>query len=392
MKVPPDYPGAVMIDEEEIQSVVEVLKAKSPFRFYGPSLLGKTKSFEEKFAEFVGVKHALAVSSGTAALVVSLRALGIGEGDEVIVPANTFIASAGAVLESGATPVYAEVDESLTIDVNKIEERITPKTKALMVVHFAGVPCKMNDVLEIVKEHGLILIEDCAQACGASFNGKKVGSFGDIGAFSFQINKIITTGDGGAITTNDEKIYQRAVRAHDQGCLRDENGHLHIEISNEAFYSSNYRMTELAAAVGIVQLAKIDRIISAMRENKKKIVERLGSLKNYSFAKIWDEDGDTGRNLILIAQNVSQAKCLTDNLSKLGFAAAVPYEGLPVYANKQIRDMKDWKGRTKDIDKFKPCPYTENLLPRTVIIGINPLFEEDHIDTLVKIIRECDES
>lgn len=392
MKVPPDYPGAVMIDEEEIQSVVEVLKAKSPFRFYGPSLLGKTKSFEEKFAEFVGVKHALAVSSGTAALVVSLRALGIGEGDEVIVPANTFIASAGAVLESGATPVYAEVDESLTIDVNKIEERITPKTKALMVVHFAGVPCKMNDVLEIVKEYGLILIEDCAQACGASFNGKKVGSFGDIGAFSFQINKIITTGDGGAITTNDEKIYLRAVRAHDQGCLRDENGHLHIETSNEAFYSSNYRMTELAAAVGIVQLTKIDRIISAMRKNKRKIVESLGYLKNYSLAKVWDEDGDTGRNLILIAQNVSQAKCLIDNLSKLGFAAAAPYEGLPVYANKQIRDMKDWKGRTKDIGKFKPCPYTENLLPRTVIIGINPLFEEDHIDTLVKIIRECDKS
>ena len=174
--------------------------------------------------------------------------------------------------------------------------------------------------------------------------------------------------------------------------MRDENGHLHIENSEDAFYSSNYRMNELASAVGIVQLSKIDRIISSMRESKRKIVEKLDSLKNYRLAKVWDEEGDTGRNLILIAENEEMAKCLTDNLSKQGFAAAVPYEGLPVYANRQIREMKDWKGKKRSYENFESCPFTENLLPRTVMIGINPLFEDEHIDAIVRTVKECDES
>lgn len=389
--VPPDFPGAVMIDDQEIESVVEVLKAMSPFRFYGPNPVWKARNFEKKFAEYIGVKHCLAVSSGTAALVVGLRALGIGPGDEVIVPANTFIASAGAVLECGATPVFAEIDESLTIDTEKLEERITSRTRAIMPVHFGGAPCNMKELMDIAKRYKLLVIEDCAQACGATFQGKKVGSFGHIGAFSFQINKIITTGDGGAVTTNDVKLFTRSVRAHDHGCLRDENGHLGLEKSSEAFFSTNYRMNELTAAVGLVQLSKIDLIISKMRSNKAAIIRKLGTLRNFKISKSWDEKGDTGRNLMLIANTRERASSLVQELKKFGFSATTPYGGYPVYFHRQIKESKMWKDPPKkEKFAFKSCPFTEELLPRSVMIGISPLFVDEHMNTLVETIKKND--
>jgi len=387
--VPPDFPGALMINDQEIESVTEVLKARSPFRFYGPNMVWKAKTFEEQFAKFIEVKHCLAVSSGTAALVVGLRALGIGLGDEVIVPANTFIASAGAVLECGATPVFAEIDESLTIDVYKLEEKITPRTRAIMPVHFGGKSCNMDKLMNISKSYNLLIIEDCAQACGATFRGRKVGSFGHIGAFSFQINKIITTGDGGAVTTNDSELYTRSVRAHDHGCLRDKNGHLGLEQSPEAFFSTNYRMNELTAAVAVVQLSKIDLIISRMKLRKANIIEKLGTLRNFKISKTWDKEGDTGRNLILIASTRERALSLIKELRELGFSATIPYGGYAVYFHKQIREAKIWKDLPRKT-ALKLCPCTEDLLPRSVMIGISPLFTKEHVDVLVRTIAKND--
>ena len=387
--VPPDFPGALMINDQEIESVTEVLKARSPFRFYGQNMVWKTKTFEENFAKFIEVKHCLAVSSGTAALVVGLRALGIGLGDEVIVPANTFIASAGAVLECGATPIFAEIDESLTIDAEKVEEKITPQTRAIMPVHFGGKSCNMDKLMNISERYDLLMIEDCAQACGATFRGRKVGSFGHVGAFSFQINKIITTGDGGAVTTNNSELYTRAVRAHDHGCLRDEDGHLGLEQSPEAFFSTNYRMNELTAAVAVVQLSKIGLIISRMKLRKASVIESLGTLRNFKISKIWDKEGDTGRNLILIANTQERALSLVKELRELGFSAAIPYGGYAVYFHRQIRESKIWKNLPRRT-AFKLCPYTEDLLPRSVMIGISPLFTEEHVDVLVRTIVKND--
>jgi len=388
---PPDFPGAVMIDEQEIESVVEVLKAKSPFRYYGPNMMWKAKTFEEKFAMFIGVKHCLAVSSGTAALVVGLRALGIGPGDEVVVPANTFIASAGAVLECGAVPVFCEIDESFTIDVSKIEERITSRTRAIMPVHFGGAPCNMGSIMRIAETYRLFVIEDCAQACGAAFDGKRVGSFGHVGAFSFQINKIITTGDGGAVVTNSDELYLRAVRAHDHGCLRNEDGRLSLEESSEAFFSTNYRMNELTAAVGLAQLSKVENIIKKMKFNKISIIESLTSMRNFKVSRIWDKEGDTGRNLMLIANTRDRAALLVGKLKRHGFSASVPYGGYPVYFHKQIKDLRMWKKYAKMGKSIvDSCPFTEKLLPRSVMIGVSPLFTREHIDLLVNVIRRCD--
>ncbi|MEM0351245.1 MAG: DegT/DnrJ/EryC1/StrS family aminotransferase [Archaeoglobaceae archaeon] len=389
--VPPDYPGAVMFDEMELSEVRDVIENKSPFRFYGPKMKWKTRLFEERFAQYIGTKYCLAVSSGTAALVVALKALGVGPGDEVLVPAITFIATAGAVLECGAKPIFVEVDESLTMDVSDAANKVTEKTRTILPVHFAGVACNMEGILEISKKYSITIVEDCAQACGASYKGKKVGSLGLLGTFSFQINKIITTGDGGAVTSNDHRLYLRAVRAHDHGCLRDENGALGIETSDEGFFSSQYRMNELSAAVGLAQLSKIEKIIHNMRQNKRKLVQNLQDLKNFKLAKVHDEDGDSGRNLVLISKSIAKAMELIGELKKLGFAASLPYGGNTVYAHSQIKYGRRWDGKEL-YSRVKKCKFSEDLAKRSVIVGISPLFEEEHLATLTNTVRKVDKS
>jgi len=386
---PPDFPGAVMFDEAEIESVVEVIRAKSPFRYYGPNLQGKVSSFEKAFAEMVGASHCLAVSSGTAALIVGLRALGIGPGDEVVIPANTFIASAGAVLVCRAVPVFAEVDESLTLDPADFEAKITSHTKAVMPVHFGGISCAMDDILAVAKSHKLWVIEDCAQACGAKYKGRSVGSLGHIGAFSFQINKLITTGDGGAVTTSDPDLYERAVRAHDHGGLRDPDGRVAFDTTGEAFVSENYRMNELAGALGLAQLTKLNVIINRMRKAKKMIKEGLGDLHHFQYRKIWDEAGDVARRLVLIAETAALAEGLAKKLIEVGFAAEVPYGGRPVYEHSQIKRMRMWYGNELAKGEVH-CPRTEDLLSRSVMVGLNPLFTPSHVEQLVEAIKHHD--
>jgi len=387
--VPPDFPGAVMFDEAEVESVVEVIRAKSPFRYYGPDLQGKVSAFEKAFAEMVGVSYCLAVSSGTAALIVGLRALGVGPGDEVIVPANTFIASAEAVLMCRAVPEFAEVDESLTLDPVDFEAKITSRTRAVMPVHFGGTSCAMDEILTVAKRHKLWVIEDCAQACGAKYNGRRVGGLGHIGAFSFQINKMITTGDGGAVITSDPRLYGRAVRAHDHGGLRDPDGRVAFGITGEAFVGENYRMSELAGALGLAQLSKLDVIINRMRQAKKAIKEGLGDLHHFQYRKIWDEAGDVARRLVLIAETAALAKGLVKKLVGMGFAAEVPYGGRPVYEHPQIKRMRMWYGEQLAKGEVH-CPRTEDLLSRSVMVGLNPKFTPAHAERLVEALRRYD--
>lgn len=387
--IPPDFPGAVMFDEAEVESVVEVIRAKSPFRYYGPDLRGKVSAFEKAFAKMVGVPYCLAVSSGTAALIVGLRALGVGPGDEVIIPANTFIASAGAVLMCGAVPVFAEVDESLTLDPADFETKITSRTKAVTPVHFGGISCAMEEILTVAERHRLWVIEDCAQACGAKYQGRRVGSLGHIAAFSFQVNKLITTGDGGAVTTSDPRLYERAVRAHDHGGLRDPDGRVAFDTTGEAFVGENYRMNELAGALGLAQLAKLDVIVDRMRQAKKAIKEGLGDLHHFQYRKIWDEAGDVARRLVLIAETAALAKGLAKKLVGMGFAAEVPYGGRPVYEHSQIKRMRMWYGEELAKGEVR-CPRTEDLLSRSVMVGLNPKFTPAHVEQLVEAIKHYD--
>jgi perosamine synthetase len=219
--------------------------------------------FESRVAEFLGVRHAISVSNGTVALHLALMALGIGEGDEVIVPALTYVASANAVVYTGAVPVFADsLYESWQIDPEDVERKITDKTRAIMVVHVYGQPCDMDRIMDIAKRHDLFVIEDCAEAFGSTYKGKKVGGFGDIAAFSFYGNKTITTGEGGMVVTNDTVLSARAAHMKDQGLAFDRE-YWHDIVGY------NYRMTNICAAIGSAQMENVEEII----ERKKNLAK-----------------------------------------------------------------------------------------------------------------------
>lgn len=252
--------------QEEKELVLKVLESGRLSSTAG----SMTRRFEEEFSKFINVKHSLAVFNGTAALHTAVASLGIGAGDEVITTPFSFIASATAVLHNNAVPVFADIDlETLNIDPETIEDRITPRTKAVLVVHLAGHPAEMDEIMKIAQEHELAVIEDCAQAIGSEYRGRKVGSIGDVGCFSFYQSKNMTTGEGGMVTTDSEEIYRQAKLFINHG---QEDRYYHVSLG------WNYRLTELQAAVGLAQLAKIDQL-NAQRERIAKIyTEELESL------------------------------------------------------------------------------------------------------------------
>ncbi len=239
------------------------------------SSLGKYISlFESGFSKYIGAKAGVAVCNGTVALHLALKALGIGEGDEVIVPDLTFVATANAVKYAGAKPVFVDADkETWCIDAAKIEEKITKKTKAIMPVHIYGHPCEMGKIMGLAGKYKLKVIEDAAEAHGAEYNGKKVGSIGDVGCFSFYANKIITTGEGGMVVTNDKEMAEKA-RSMKNLCFgQGAERFLHKGLGY------NYRMTNIQAAIGLAQMENAEKLVEARRKNAKKYSALLGKEK-----------------------------------------------------------------------------------------------------------------
>lgn len=260
MKIPVHEP---VLSEDEINNVTEAIRS-SWISSKGKFIL----DFEEGFASYCGVKHGVATSNGTVALHLALEGLGIGKGDEVIVPTLTFISVANAVKYTGAKPVFVDSHPVYwCMDPKKTQEKITKKTKAIILVHLYGHPCDMDKIVKIAQDHNLFVVEDAAEAHGAEYKGKKVGSFGDISCFSFYGNKIITTGEGGMCLTNNEELAKKMRILRDHG-MNPEKRYWHNVIG------FNYRMTNLEAAIGVAQLKKIDKIIS----RKRKIAKTYDSL------------------------------------------------------------------------------------------------------------------
>jgi perosamine synthetase len=252
------------VGEEEAEAVREVLLS-------GAYVSGaKVKEFEEKFAAYIGTKYAIAVSTGTAALHIALESLDIGKGDEVIVPPLTFFATVSSVLYLGAVPIFADLDmDDLCLSPKSVEKRITSKTKAILPVHLFGAAAKMDELLEITNKNSMVVIEDCAQAHGTEYKGKKVGGVGNAGAFSFFATKHMTTGEGGMITTNSQGVADlcRVIRSHGMSGRDD---HLRLGYNN--------RMTEMEAAMGIVQLKKLDELNKKRIENSEYLLKKISDL------------------------------------------------------------------------------------------------------------------
>src|ERR1700678_2475387 len=296
--LPLEFPGVHHMGEEEAEAVLRVLKSRSPFRYYGIDLQGEAEAFESEFASFLGVDHAVAVTSGAAALHTALAALGVGPGQEVIIPAYMWVSVVAAVVNLGAIPVLADIDDTFCLDPASVEAKITPLTSGIIAVHMSGAPANITELLKVAGGRGLFLLEDCAQCAGGSVGGKKVGTFGDMGVFSFQMNKNMTSGEGGAVVSNDGRLYDRAFACHDLGYARDDNGRTVFDNMALCLWGRGYRIDELRASILRVQLRKLPRIIAAMHGSKYRIRKALEEFPQLRLRKIVDPQGDTGSFLI----------------------------------------------------------------------------------------------
>jgi dTDP-4-amino-4,6-dideoxygalactose transaminase len=402
----PMYPGGLEIGEEEKKQVLEVLDTKYLFRYYGPpGVESKVKKFEEKLREKFGAKYALATTSCTGALISALVACGIGPGDEAIVTGYTFFASCAAVVGAKAIPVIAEVDETLTVDPAQLEKKITPATKGLIVVHMRGAPCDMDAIMHIAKKHSLKVIEDVAQAVGGTYHGKYLGTFGDCGCFSFQYHKTITAGEGGALITNDERLYDRSMSYHDTAACWRPDRFAEQRYEGELFCGSNFRMGELAGAVMLAQIDRLDGLNARMRSRQKRIIDGIRGIKGVKARPSHDAAGDTGICLMFYLDSSDKVQPFVKALQAEGVAAAGVFNaGIPdwhIYAHwKHVLEKKaptpiqcPWScpyhaaAPEVQYDQLM-CPNTLEYLSRVVHMDIPPQMADEDCDMIAKAIRK----
>jgi len=368
-------PGFEVFGEEEKKEIGEVLDTGVLFRYEFPNErrgIYKVRQFEEEFARYCGVAHAQAVTSGTAALKVALTAMGVGPGDEVITQGFTFVATWEAIFDVGAIPVFAEVDDTLNLDPTDLEGKITARTKAIIPVHMMGVPARIAEIKVIADRHGIPVLEDTAQAPGAGIKGRKCGSFGLCGTFSFDPVKTMTTGEGGMIITDDEDLWRKMSEYHDHG---------HDHVANpggrggegRSFIGFNFRMMELQGAIGLAQLAKLDGIIAAQRRNKEALRELVGQLPGVSFRTVIDPAGDNASFLAFFLPDAAKARRVNEVLGQNGAGAVY-------FANNTWHYYPKWEhllaGSTlarsgwpfKEADGRRRVHYDPAALPRSAAL------------------------
>jgi 8-amino-3,8-dideoxy-alpha-D-manno-octulosonate transaminase len=393
----PMFPGGLEVGKEEKRLVMEVLNRKYLFRYYGPKQYpSMVRQLEEEFAQKFGKKYALAVNSCTSALITALVACGIGPGHEVIVPGYTFFASCAAIVVARAIPVIAEVDETLTIDPDDIEKKITPSTKAIIAVHMRGVPCDMDRIMKIAKKHDLKVIEDTAQAIGGTYKGKYLGTFGDCGCFSFQYHKIITAGEGGMIITDDRKLYDRCMGYHDTAACWRPDRFAEERYEGELFAGQNYRMGEITGAVMIAQFHRLENLLKLIRRNQRRIIDKIKNTKGIKVRPVNDTEGDTGICLMFYLDNKDKVPHFVKALKAEGVEATGVYDsGIPdwhIYAHWKHIIRKEtptpegcpW---TCPYHKGKDIEYSEDMNPNT----LEYLSRVIHVDIPPQLtLKDCD--
>ena len=329
---PREFPGVHYYGPDEEAAALRVIRQRSPFRYYGASFLAEADSLEKEFAARLDRRYAQAVSSCTNGLTAAMAAFGIGPGQEVLVPGFFWVSTVAAIVRAGAVPVLVEIDDSFTMDPADLERKITPNSKLILPVHMCGVPSDMPAIMAIARRRGIPVLEDCAQANGATLNGKPVGTFGDMAVFSFQMNKNITAGEGGMIVTDDETLYLRANAAHDLGVPW--SGGLPVQDSPHAMWGCGARMSEIAAAILRVQLGKLDAITAHMRASKYRIRAALGDLSGLRWRQVKDPKGDSGPFLIAGFATPRAAGSFAKEANARGLTCAyLPDYGLHVYYN-----------------------------------------------------------
>ena len=391
-------PGTELFGAEERKEIEDVLSTGILFRFNHEAQrnnIWKAKDFEAEAKKITGAKYALAVTNGSAAILAALAASGVGAGDEVICPPFTYIASIEAVLMLGALPVFAEIDETLCLSAEGIKKAITPKTKAVCLVHMCGGNANMDEIMAVVKQHNLILVEDAGQAFAASYKGTATGLFGSAGAYSFDFFKIATAGEGGIFVTNDEAIYKLADSYCDHG--HDHQGS-NRGMENHPVIGFNYRISELHAAVGAAQTRKVPAIRSANLKNKAFLQNQLSKIDGISFSKLGDDTGDSGTFLNIFLPDTETAKRTVDEFNKAGVGGFNYWFTNMYHFINQWEHIKGLKtasklaiqvlGAPQDYTNLQ-IPKTQEVVGRLISFGIRCTWTEEELKTLASKISEC---
>lgn len=380
-------PGYELFGEEERKEVNDVLDTGIFMRygFDGPRKgIWKAKELEQAISARLNVPYTQLTSSGTSALTTAMAALGIGAGDEVLLPTFTFVASFECIFSVGATPVLVDVDDTLTLDPRAVEAAITPRTKAVMPVHMCGAMADLDALQAICRKHNLLLLEDACQSFGASYKGKALGTIGDAGSFSFDFVKTVTCAEGGAVVTHDKEVYLKCDGYSD-------HGHDHLGADRGAdqhpFLGYNYRISELHAAVGLAQVRKLDRFLSIQRSTKKIFKDALAAIPQVSFRRLPDPEGDSATFLAFFLPEESQARAAAAAMKAAGLAAFYWFDNNWHY----IRNWEHFRQTTTlhrfapglqqamEIYAIKQFPASDAVINRCICTPINIAWSEQEI-------------
>jgi dTDP-4-amino-4,6-dideoxygalactose transaminase len=402
---PYEFPGAYWLDEKEDVAVQDVLQHGSLFRYYGLNPPKYVDAFEDAARRYYGTRHALALNSGTGALMAAMSALEIGPGCEVIVPAFLWVATVASVVQQNAIPVLCEVDESLSLDPADLERKITDRTKLIVPIHMAGTPCNMDAIMAIANRRGIPVLEDCAQCNGGTYRGRKLGTIGRMGIFSLQLNKNITCGEGGLLVTDDERLYYRAFSAHDMGMIRV-GGRLAMPEPYAVAWGAGRRMSELCGAVISLQLEKLDRILDSMRNSQRRIKAMLADVPDLAFRRMNDAEGDAGAFLVMLLETETRAAAVVAQMKTAGLhnVFRVSEYGLHIYYN-----IPALVGKTPLSPAGNPwtlaenyhsvysyakgtCPRSDAIFARAVLLPIPSRLSEEQEEAAAGIIRQAVES
>lgn len=402
--IPGGCVGYLSIGKEELEIATELLSQPEKLWRYREN--SYTTRFEKEACELTGAKHALFVNSGTSALSCCLAGLAIGPGDEVLVSAYTYIATASACIEVGAVPVPCEIDESLGIDPDEIDRRVTPYTKAVILTHMQGVPARTEAVRAAAKRHGLLMIEDCCQAIGAKYKGRYCGVDSDAFAWSLNYFKNITCGEGGCFFTNDDRVYARGYFQSDPAGVMWGNG-IGEDSGVPYFTRAGYRASELCGGVAYAQLHKLEGNLAVTRGLKKTLLSALNTPRHYRLQRVDDPEGDCGVSFAMIANTKEECKKLTEALDREGLTVGSAYSS--AFPDRHI--FTYWEGIVKrqgatpknypwndpayrgSVDySVNACPKTLDILSRSLRLSINQAMSEQNMLEIADAINKADSS
>lgn len=362
----------IYCDEEDVRMVKEVIE-RGMYWAIGPNI----EKFEKMLSEYVGTKHALVFNSGTSALHAVLLAYGIDHGDEVIVPSFTFIATANAPLFVGAKPVFGDVEgKTYGLDPDDVGKKITSRTKAIIPIHYGGCPCLIEELSEISRKHNLLLIEDAAESLGAAVNGKKVGSFGNAAILSFCSNKVITTGEGGAVVCDSSEVYERLKLIRSHGRAEMSNYFSSSEYMDYVAMGYNFRMSDITAALGIAQLKKIERLIEMRRAIAKKLSEKLSPIPEIEMPFSSERFFHVYQMYtIRVRDGQEKREALSAYLTQAGIMTKVYFS--PVHLTTFYKNRLGYESE---------LPITENLSQQVLTLPMFPSMSEDEINYIADSI------